>query len=415
MKRLLAVAVLTVVPVLALPSPADADDAGSGFGSVSLTSTAAAVSFVFGGQAGSVPAEMDVPYAGTQIKLGQGQATSSVGWPGDAGANFGSTLVVASNGQVPQQFSTLSDPAYARAQSGKGPATVDNTQVPGATMKAHATTTATTAEGSLDGATTLATTIGSARTTSASALTGSASAETSGTSTVRDVSIGGVVHIAAVSASARATTNGVRADASGSLSVTGVSVAGQPVTLDEKGLTVIGTTVPVGPATEAVKQALAQAQITLTYAAPTKVVRAGVVEYATGSVIASTPFGVLAIGGVQLRAAATPSDPGLELVPPVFPDQPLPPPGTTTVHGGPPQAPSVGSAGTVPQPTPSLVPPALQPVVSALSPISLVSGYGSGYVVTGLLLTLLAAAAFAALPSRLLPALADSCPLERPL
>jgi hypothetical protein len=397
MKALVAAALLAVVP---------ASPPGAAFSSVSLTSVASGASWVFGNQAHDVPAEMDVPYAASQVLLGQGQATATVAWPGETGASLGSTLIVGFN--APEQARLLNDPAYARAQSGKGPATVTNNKVPSGTMVAHATTTEAKADSSVDGASALATTIGSAKATSTSAVTGRSAAQVSGASTVRDVSIAGVVHVDAVTSLGTASTDGQHAQASGGTTVSGLSVAGQAVTIDEHGITVAGHSLPAGAALDAVEQALAKAQITLTLSAPVKSAHDGTVEYASGSLIISTPLGVLSLGGVSLRASATPVDvPVIVNPPPVMTSPPSAPPGVVTT----PNIPGIVPSG----PTPLQEPTLAAPVGDAMSPLSLVTGFGPIWVVVGLLLCVCAAAGVARLPGLWLPVRDDQCPLERPL
>ena len=390
-------AALTAVPVA--PAPA----AGSAFSSVSLTSVAAGASWVFSSTT-QIPAETDVPYAATSIRLGAGQATASVDWPGETGAALGSTLIVGFG--APEAVRVLNDPAYARAQSGKGPATVSNTSVPTGTMTAHATTTETSAAATVDGASTLATTTGASRSTSTARLVGTSAAVIEGASSIRDVTVAGVVHVGSVVSTARATTDGAHADAAGSTAVTGLTVAGQAVTIDEHGLGIAGTTVPAGPALDAVEAALARARITLTLSRPVRVVRAGRVEYATGALVVSTPLGVLSLGSVQLRANATLADAlRLPTAPPVIGQPP-----NGTVGPGPVGAlePTTGA----PPPTTSL-PSVVQQVVRALLPVSLVTGYGWAWVVLGLLAATGAATVLSGLPGRWLPAFDDRCPLEK--
>lgn len=402
MKALLVAGLIAAVPASA---------PGADFSSVSLTSVASGASWMFGNNSSSVPAEMDVPYAATQVQLGQGQATATVAWPGELGASLGSTLTLIyppQLGNPPEQLRMLNDPVYARAQSGQGPATVTNNSVPTGTMVAHATTTEAKADSSLDGASALATTIGATRATSTSAITGSSSAEVSGASTVRDVTIAGVVHVGAVTSSAKASTDGERAQASGGTTVSGLSVAGQAVTIDQHGITVLGTSVPAGAALAAVEQALKQAQITLTLSAPVKTVQAGTVEYATGSLIVSTPLGVLSLGGVSLRAAASRGSlPVAVNLPPVA----NAPPPTSSGGLAQPSTPLITQGGTPPPPSVA----AAGPAADAFKSVSLVTGYGLGWVVLGLLLTLGAAGYLGLLPGRWLPVLDNDCPLERPL
>jgi hypothetical protein len=398
-KELLMAAALTAVPLA--PAPA----AGSAFSSVSLTSVASGASWVFSGTS-QIPAETDVPYAATSIRLGAGQATATVAWPGETGAAFGSTLIVGFG--APESARVLNDPAYARAQSGRGPATVSNSSVPTGTMTAHATTTDTSAASSVDGASTLATTTGAARSTSAARIVSASDAVVEGATSIRDVTVAGVVHVGSVVSSARATTDGSHADAEGTTTVTGLSVAGQAVSIDEHGITVAGTSVPAGAALDAVEAALAQAQVTLTLSRPVRIVSAGRVEYATGALIVSTPLGVLSLGGVQLRAGATLGDPLR-----------VPMPAAIAPAGGQPAdgTDQSGSPDVVPGTTdvPSTPPSVVQQVVRALLPTSLTTGYGWGWVVLGLALAAGAATALSGLPSRWLPALEDRCPLEKSL
>jgi hypothetical protein len=275
-------------------------------------------------------------------------------------------------------------------------------------MTAHATTTDTSAASSVDGASTLATTTGAARSTSAARIVSASDAVVEGATSIRDVTVAGVVHVGSVVSSARATTDGSHADAEGTTTVTGLSVAGQAVSIDEHGITVAGTSMPAGAALDAVEAALAQAQVTLTLSRPVRIVAAGRVEYATGALIVSTPLGVLSLGGVQLRAGATLGDPLR-----------VPMPAAIAPAGGQPAdgTDQSGSPDVVPGTTdvPSTPPSVVQQVVRALLPTSLTTGYGWGWVVLGLALAAGAATALSGLPSRWLPALEDRCPLEKSL
>lgn len=403
MRRLLVIAPLALLG-MSLPLPASAQEApGSAFASVSLTSVASGVSYLF---VKEVPAETTFPYAASELRLGAGSAVGTVAWPGAIGASLGTTLIVA--GGAPQEAEVLNHPAAARAQSGSGPATVSNTTVPGAVMTAHATQTEASAVASLDGAGTSATTTGQSASDSAVTLTGPATATGSGSSAVRDVSIGGVVRIGSVVSTATATTDGARASARGATLVGDVTVAGIPVIVDGNGLSVAGNAVPAGPLLAQVQAALSQAQITLTLSQPATTTKGGMVEYSTGSLIVSTPFGTVSLGGVQMRLAATRALPLLPAIDtPVAVPGPVLAPGTSDVVGGTPAPGGVGAPSGV---LPTVVRDLVQ---AALLPVSVVTGYHWWWWVLALMATAASATLLGGLPARTLPALKDGCRSER--
>ncbi|MGB8649813.1 MAG: hypothetical protein WCD35_04040 [Mycobacteriales bacterium] len=405
MKRLLTVSA-TVLLLPAAPAGA-ADRAGAAFGSVSLTAVSSGASFLFAGSA-QVPAETTFPYASSAIRLGAGSALSTVAWPGAVGANLGSTLITGFG--APQQAEILNDPAVAKAQSGSGPSTVRNTTVPGSTMTAHATVTGADSEAALDGASTLATTAGRSAASSSVALTAAAAAVGDATSSIRDVTIAGLVKVRSVVSTAHATTDGRTARATGSTVVSGVAVAGIPVTVGEHGVEVAGSALPTAGLLDTVESALTQAQITLTVSRPTRVVRGGLVDYATGSLIVSTPAGVLSLGGVQMRLSATLSDPLTGAHP-------------AAAGSVPTAAAPVGNGTDAPLPAAASLdsppagagapPPVVQALLGVLAPVSLVTGYSPLWLLLGLALLLAAASLLPGLAGRWLPAPDDSCPLER--
>ncbi len=413
MRKRSAAAVLAValgLPVLPLTAARAVGEAGAGFGSVSLTAVARGQEFLF---RSDVPAQLSIPYAISRLQLGEGVGLATVAWPGDTAAALGTIAVLLG---APEQARVLNDPAIASANSGAGDADVSNTTVPGTTMRATATKRKATALAAAEGSSAAAATAGSSSSQSAVEFTGEAMATGTATSTVRDVTFGGVVHVGSVTSTAMGTTDGKHADAKGSTTVTGLSVAGVPVTVDEDGVSVAGSTIVPPGSADAVTDALKQAQITLTLTKPIKTVAGGRVEYSTGALVATTPLGTLTLGGAQLVLAATPLEAGL--VPPV----PLPeviapsasvPTGTTTPVV---ELPGVVQPDGVPLPTsaPSVAsrPPSAG-VSTALEALSVRTGYGWAWLVSGLLLSFLAATGLLGLSRRWLAPDLSGCPLER--
>ena len=407
-------AVALALPVLPLTAARADGDPGSGFGSVRLHAVAHGEEFLFSSTT-QVPAQMSVPYAASDFLLGDGVGLATVAWPGDTGASLGTTLQVGFG--APSQASILNDPAVAVARSGSGDADVDNTTVPGATVRATATKRKATAQASVDGAAALATTAGSVTSRSAVELTGATRAVGSASTSVRDVTVGGVVHVGAVTSSATGSTDGQRGEASGSTTVTGLTVAGVAVTVDEGGVSVAGSSVVPPGAADAVTSALAQAQITVTLTKPVKTVTGGRVEYSTGGLVVTTPLGTLTLGGAELVLSATLSDDGGPLTEGPGAPPPTAPGGSTggavlppATTGGTAPTGSTGPPPVVSPPTPSRdgTLPGL-----ALLPVSVRTGYGWAWVVSGLLLALLAASGLLGLSTRWLAPDLSGCPLER--
>ncbi len=410
-------AVALALPVLPLTAAHADGDPGSGFGAVRLHAVAHGEEFLFSSTT-QIPAQMSVPYAASDFQLGEGVGLATVAWPGDTGASLGTTLQVGFG--APSQASILNDPAIAIARSGSGDADVKNTTVPAATVHATATKRKATADAAVDGAAALATTAGSTASTSSVELTGVTSAVGAASTDVRDVTIGGVVHIGAVTSSATGSTDGEHADAKGSTSVSGLSVAGVGVTVDETGISVAGTTVVPPGAADAVTSALVQAQITITLTKPVKTVTGGKVEYSTGGLVVTTPLGTLTLGGAELVLNATRAD---DITTPPTGESTTPPvtdPGGTTggttggavvpTTGGVDPGGTTGPAPIVPGPT---LPRTGGSPVFAGVPLSVRTGYGWAWVVSGLLLSFLAGSWLLGLSGRWLIPDLSGCPLER--
>jgi hypothetical protein len=403
--RLLALPLLCVpLALLAVLPLAHAE--GTGFASLTMVAIAGGETYDVSKASGN-PVEVVVPYAESTVRLGTGRGVSSIAWPGEIGAALGTTIIATGG---PGEASVLNDPVLAIAQSGVKP-DASNTSVPGSTMTAHATAVDASATTTVEGASGTGGTVGTSDAATSVASDG-ALAQAKGASTARDITVG-PVHVGAVASQARATTDGQAGQATGTTTVSALSVAGQAVQIDGNGLTVASQNLPAGAALAAVESALAQAQISLTLSRPTKTVTGGRVEYATGSLIMGTPFGVFSFGGVTLQLSATRAVPvpGVAsssppvgssvrgvVTPPRAGVPPLTPPTLTGSVGGPgPQGPAV-----------------LQPVVALLGPVALATGYRPLWAVVGLLATLALSTLFSALPTRWLPALTDTCPFEHP-
>lgn len=395
MRRLL---VLLALPLL-VPLPAQAaEEPGSGFASVSLTAVATGQSMLPDPSMGA-PGQLDVPYAASEIRLGAGRATATVAWPGETGAALGDAAIALG---APPQAQVLNYPVLARARTGSGEPDVRNDQLPGTTMEAHARLADVSAQTTTHLVDAVATTAGRTSAATRVRLTGPTRAVGEAVSSVRDVTVAGVVHVGAVTSRASGWSDGTRADAEGGTVVSDLSVAGTAVTIGPDGLSVAGNAVPAGPALDAVNEALSQAGITLALGPRTEVVRGGVVEYATGSLVVTTPLGVVSLGGAQLRLATTTEPAVVVDLPPV---PPLP------VDGEPPATPPLTAGGDLPVSAGAstagtgngALPPVVRDLVTALAPVSLVTGFGPGWVVLGLLATAAASALVRRLPAAVLP------------
>jgi hypothetical protein len=400
-------ALLLVLP-LAAPGPASAaSEPGAGFASVSLSAVASGQSVLPPPDLQSqIPGELDVPYAASTIKLGAGRATSTVAWPGEVGANAGSALIALG---APPEAAMLNDPVVAYARTGSGQPDVRNDSLPGSSMESHARLDDVSALTSTHLVETLVSTAGRTSASSRVRLTGPTRATGEATSSVRDVTVAGVLHVGSVTSTANGWSDGTGAGATGSTVVGDLSVAGTGITVGPEGVTLAGNAVPAGAALDAVNQALAQAGVSLALGRETKVVRGGAVEYATGSLVVTTPMAVLSLGGVQLRLATTLEEAGA--VPPeTGAPGAQPPPGTPAtgvlapVLGG-----DVPVAGGTDSPLPDVV---RDLVVTTLAPVSLVTGFTPWWVVLGLVLAAAASGFLRRLPAAVLPPPSAPCSPE---
>lgn len=240
-----------------------------------------------------------------------GHALASFGWPGTLGGNLGSLLIVASNGQVPEQATMLNDPIRAENFTNRKDETVTYNQIPGTLMTATATPTKVAATSVIGASQTESLgSIGQIKSSSSTTLTGEKSAEAVAHSVVEDITLG-PLHIAAIVSDAKATTDGTKATTSGRTVVTGASIAGVPVTIDERGVSVQTQSVPFpSSATDAVNTALKQFGMSLAVSTPIGKPEGAKAVYNAGALnlvwnIPAPPASLPSIPGVPI-----PSKPG---------------------------------------------------------------------------------------------------------
>lgn len=414
------------------PVVAQEAEKGSGLGSFSLSANAPAVQVQVddGGRcgrsvAGTAGCEGVVPESVSTLAKGPiGFALSSVVWPGTLAGNLGSTIILAGGSDVPPEANQLNSPIRAEARTGGDGEPVVYDDVPGATMRARALDDEVTAAAEVAQSAALgAGTFGNSRSSTRTAVTGVASAVAEATSSVSDISIaGGVVTIGSVRSTATATTDGTTATVTGSTVTTGIEIAGVPVEITDKGITVQGTSAPLNKTlSDTVNAAVEQAGMTIALSQPVETKDRGNADYRAGSLVfvwqpqPDQQFTVV-LGGAAVSVAAEPEltfDLGedLAVAPPV--DGPalpggisgVPSTGEVPVAGDPGAAPDVAAPAAGPVPAPVTAPVAQRlPLPDGIPPVSLVLGLvGAGLLAAGL----------RRLPDRLLQqAPATSCVLE---
>lgn len=334
MRPLLLVAGLSLLGAATLTGQSEAaPEPGSGLGVFSLAANAPAVqviendpSLCFRTAAAENGCEGVVPQAVATLRSGPiGHGLAAVAWPGSLAAGVGSLLITVGGSNVPQQATMLNEPVRADAYTNVGQPTVSNDSVPGSTMTATALTDKVSALATV-GQTTAAAVVGvgSASSSALVALTGSASARAISHSEVKDVTVAGVVHLASVVSDASASTNGVRSSATGRTQATGISVGGIPVTVDDRGVTALGTTASPAAEQATINGVLNNAGISMAFGAPTGRPQAGSVSYQAQSlvVVFTNPTGfttTVVLGGANVSVAAAPA-----FVAPVVPGPVLP-------------------------------------------------------------------------------------------
>jgi hypothetical protein len=414
-----------------LPTTAQAaDEAGSGFGSFTLAANAPVMQTRFddgdrcaGQPGGTGGCEGVVPETVSMLRKGPiGHALSSVVWPGVLAGNIGSVIAVSGG---PPEAAALNSPVRAEAYTGSGADTVTKESYPGTKMVATAKDETVSATADIaQAASTEGGSLNNAQSRSKVALTGPAGAVAEAFSHADDIALaGGVVKIGSVTSTAKGTTDGVKASATGSTLVKDVTIAGVPVTIDEKGVTVQGNNAPVNSAASAaVNAAITNADMSIAVSEPSGKPEGGNIVYSAGSLIFAwkTPGGTVTaiLGGatVQLAAvqgAAFSFDLGGDGLAPFTSD---PPPAAAA--GNAPAAGTPGIAGA-----PVVDAPAAAPAVAGPDGTAVLAGRGvplpgapsPAYAVLGLFGAAMFVAGMRQLPDRVLEARSSTCLLgEKP-
>ncbi len=431
MRRLPAVGLMAaggVAMVASLVGPTVAQAAaepGSGFGSFNLAANAPVeqVRFNDGSNCGGSPGgtggcEGVVPETVAMLRKGPiGYALSSIAWPGVLAGNIGSIVIVAGG---PSQASALNSPVRAEARTGSGPDTVTNKDYPGATMVATAKDDVVQASAEVaQSNNSQAGSFNNSVSRTKVAVTGPTTAIGQAFSHADDISLaGGVVTIGSVTSTATGSTDGQKASATGRTLVKDVKIAGVPVTIDERGVTVNGNNAPVNKiASDAVNTAISNAGMSIAISQPSGKPIGGSIVYSTGSLIFAwkTQGGTVTaiLGGATVQLAAVQgggfslnlggSAPFTPAQPPAFTS------GTAPVPG------SVGSvpSGPVPDgvavaPAPGVAPAEVAPVLAGRR-IPLPGGPSPAYAILGLFGVGLLAAGMRQLPDRVLEARGSAC------
>ena len=414
------------------PVVAQEAEKGAGLGSFSLSANAPAVQVQVddGGRcgrsvAGTAGCEGVVPESVSTLAKGPvGFALSSVVWPGTLAGNLGSTIILAGGSEVPPEARMLNSPIRAEARTGGDDKEVVYDDVPGARMTASAVDDEVKAAAEVAQSAALGVgTFGNSRSNTRTAVTGPAAAVAEATSSVSDISFAnGLVTIGSVRSTATATTDGKTAKVEGSTVTTGMKIAGVPVELTDKGITVQGTSVPLNKTlSDTVNSAVAAAGMTIALSQPVETKERGNADYRAGSLVfvwqpqPDQQFTVV-LGGAAVSVAAEP-----ELTFDLGGDVAVAPPvEAPAVTGGLTGAPSTGevpapdlgtpTAPDVAAPAEPVAAPQTAPVAQRLAlpdglpPVSLVLGLvGAGLLAAGL----------RRLPDRLLEqAPTTSCVLE---
>ena len=288
-------ALLVIGSALPMVTATADDSPGSGLGSFALNAIGTGIqlrvgepSFCFTSVAAKNGCEGAIPEATSSLQSGpSGSSLASVVWPGDLGANAGSLIVTASNGQAPPELSMLDSPIRAERRTGQSPDTMTTTNTPpGTTMTAVAKATSTSSDAAVQSTSIPIGSFGPAHATARTEVTGPKTAVSQATTTVQDIDLAGVVHIGAVQSTAKATTDGTTATVKGTTSVTGVTIAGVPVTIGQDGVSVNGTGAGVKALTDVVNNALSQAGLKLLVSEPQGKPDGSSVSYTSGALVA---------------------------------------------------------------------------------------------------------------------------------
>lgn len=437
---------------VAAPRSGPSAAAGSGFGSLGVTAVASAVRAPFYSNGGE-DVEGEVPYAESQLTSGlSGHALTSVAWPGGTGASGGTTLYLLGPQCVPPNptgvlplpcpttlpqgpqstYDKLNDNEKAEAQTGAGKPT-DTNSSNGVVQSATARPTLVTAQTSVKGSKVPAVGEAFGQTSAATkvSVTGPKTVRVTASSTVHDVSLaGGVIKFGSVSSVAEAVSNTKTGTGHAFTTVSDATIAGVPVTIDQTGVHLKGTSSPL-PSTSPVNKALSQSGVQIFVAKPSKQIKNADVSVDSGNVIvlfsqsqyvknANDTGALLILGGASITANTGKG----ALPPPVMSTPTTPPthaaPAPARGGGGGAAAPPTGGggapagpAGSVPTGGSGAQPPAVAPAPQlAAQGINLPGGMALIWVILGLMAVGGLAYGLKRLPDGMLRTTGPACPLE---
>ena len=227
--------------------------------------------------------------ATSELSTSSSYALSAIAWPGPLVANAGTLLIVASNGDVPQEASAIRDPVRAEARSGQTEEDVSFDQAPGTTMKAHSSERRAAAQALIDESGVPAVLeLGSIKSESEATAEG-ASAISTASSRISDISFAGAIEIGSVTSTAKAVTTAAGTKVDGETLVGDLSIGGHPARIDGDGITFEdqgAPTDPLAPVTDAVsEQILSQMGVTVAVSQPHVEEVDGLTTYTAGSVV----------------------------------------------------------------------------------------------------------------------------------
>jgi hypothetical protein len=226
---------------------------------------------------------------------------------------------------------------------------------------------------------------------------------------------GGALSFDSIKSTAHAVTNGKKASGSTSTVVNGMKLAGQPVTVDNKGVHIAGQGSAL-PSLDALNKALKQSGFSVYVANPSKKVQGASVNLFSGQLIvmqdnpqytsnANDSAIVMSFGGASIAAD---TNRAFQFTPP--PPVGAPPAAQPPAAGAPGLTPT-GSTSVPSSPTVATTPQQGSSPVLAAAETKLPGGIAAGWVVMSLLGAGLIAAGLKRLPDRVLAASGGACPL----
>jgi hypothetical protein len=263
---------------------------------------------------GSRSVEGDVPETTADLRSGPvGRAFSSVVWPGPVVANVGS-LVKFLAPQLPDQVKLLNDPVRAEAATGQQPPT-STFSAANITMSATASDQLVEARATVGGVTGQAAPTSGYTTVASSSLNAGQPKGYASASAVDIRIAGGLVRVASITSTATAGSDGATGTGTATTVISGLEIAGQPVSVDERGVHVGNAQTGLNSfANQIVHQALAAARIEVSIGTPSKVVQGATASFTAPALVvtARSPSGVvvLTLGGAEASVTAVPDQGG---------------------------------------------------------------------------------------------------------